>query len=112
MFVNKTPIYFCLSSIFIGMLETDLNILEKILRDMKYSSSYISMLLNHMVKQLENSPLNHFTPQFIYSTLSFEEGRHKAKEISEYFEDLKKHGSYKTSLDKTIDNSPTLSKFK
>ena len=94
------------------MLKKDLEILKKILMDMKYSPSYISVLLTHLVKQLENSSLSHFTPQFIYSTLSFEEGRHKARQISEYFEDLKKHGSYKTSLDKTIDNSSTFSKFK
>jgi hypothetical protein len=93
------------------MLEKDLVMLEKILMDMKYSPSYISMLLSHLVKQLENSSLTHFTPQFIYSSLSFEEGRHKARQISEYFEDLKKHGSYKTSLQKTIDNSPTFNKF-
>jgi hypothetical protein len=94
------------------MLEKDLNILEKILRDMNYSTSYISVLLNHLVKQLEKSSLSHFTPQFIYSVLTFEEGRHTAKQISEYFEDFKKYGSYKTSLEKTIDNSPTFSKFK
>lgn len=93
------------------MLEKDLVMLEKILVDMKYSPSYISMLLSHLVKQLENSSLTHFTPQFIYSSLSFEEGRHKARQISEYFEDLKKYGSYKTSLQKTIDNYPPLSKF-
>ena len=93
------------------MLEKDLEILEKILRDMKYSTSYISMLLTHIVNELDKSSISYITPQFIYSTLSFEEGRHKAKQISEYFEDLKKHGSYKTSLEKTIDNSPRFSKF-
>jgi hypothetical protein len=51
------------------------------------------------------------TPQFVYVTLAFEEGRHKAKEISEYFEEMKEKGSYRTSLQKTIDNSPTFSKF-
>jgi len=51
------------------------------------------------------------TPQFIYATLAFEEGRHKAREISEYFEDMKKTGSYKTNLQKAIDNSPTFNKF-
>jgi len=79
---------------------------------MNYSTSYISVLLNHLVKQLEKSSLSHFTPQFIYSVLTFEEGRHTSKQISEYFEDFKKYGSYKTSLEKTIDNSPTFSKFK
>jgi len=94
------------------MLEKDLEMLETILKDMKYSPSYITMLLNHMVKQLDNSSLTYFTPQFIYSVLSFEEGRHKARQISEYFEDLKEKGFYKNTLQKTIDNSPTFSKFK
>jgi hypothetical protein len=94
------------------MLEKDLEMLEKILMGMKYSPSYISVLLTHIVKQLDNSSLSHLTPQFIYSVLSFEEGRHKARQISEYFEDLKEKGSYKTTLQKTIDNSPTFNKFK
>ena len=93
------------------MLETDLEILEKILRDMNYSTTYISIMLNHLVEKLENSSLENMTPQFIYATLAFEEGRHKAKEISEYFQEMKETGSYKTNLQKSIDNSPTFSKF-
>jgi hypothetical protein len=93
------------------MLEKDLEILEKILRDMNYSPTYISIILNHLVEKLQKSSLEYMTPQFIYVTLAFEEGRHKAKEISEYFEDMKEKGSYKTYLQKTIDNSPTFSKF-
>jgi len=93
------------------MLEKDLEILEKILKDMNYSPTYISIILNHLVKKFEESSLDFITPQFVYVTLAFEEGRHKAKEISEYFEDMKEKGSYKTHLQKTIDNSPTFSKF-
>jgi hypothetical protein len=93
------------------MLEKDLEILEKILRDMNYSPTYISIMLNHLVKKLQESSLEYMTPQFVYVTLAFEEGRHKAKEISEYFEEMKEKGSYRTSLQKTIDNSPTFSKF-
>jgi len=88
-----------------------LEILEKILRDMNYSTTYISIMLNHLVEKLEESSLEYMTPQFVYVTLAFEEGRHKAKEISEYFEEMKEKGSYRTSLQKTIDNSPTFSKF-
>ena len=93
------------------MLEKDLEILEKILRDMNYSTTYISIMLNHLVEKLEESSLEYMTPQFVYVTLAFEEGRHKAKEISEYFEEMKDTGSYRTNLQKTINNSPTFSKF-
>jgi hypothetical protein len=93
------------------MLEKDLEILEKILKDMNYSTTYISIMLNHLVEKLEESSLEYMTPQFVYVTLAFEEGRHKAKEISEYFEEMKDTGSYRTNLQKTINNSPTFSKF-
>ena len=94
------------------MLETDLEILEKILRDMNYSPTYISIMLSHLVEKLEDLSLENMTPQFIYVTLAFEEGRHKSREISEYFQEMKETGSYKTNLQKAIDNSPTFSKFK
>ena len=94
------------------MLETDLEILEKILRDMNYSPTYISIMLSHLVEKLEDLSLENMTGQFIYVTLAFEEGRHKAREISEYFQEMKETGSYKTNLQKAIDNSPTFSKFK
>ena len=94
------------------MLETDLEILEKILRDMNYSPTYISIMLSHLVEKLEDSSLENMTPQFIYVTLAFEEVRHKEREISEYFQEMKETGSYKTNLQKAIDNSPTFSKFK
>lgn len=93
------------------MLEKDLEILEKILMDMNYSPTYISIMLNHLVEKLEESSLEYMTPQFVYVTLAFEEGRHKAKEISEYFEEMKDTGSYRTNLQKAINNSPTFSKF-
>jgi hypothetical protein len=93
------------------MLEKDLKILEKILMDMNYSPTYISIMLNHLVEKLQESSLEYMTPQFVYVTLAFEEGRHKAKEISEYFEEMKEKGSYRTSLQKAINNSPTFSKF-
>jgi len=93
------------------MIEKDLEILEKILMDMNYSQTYISIMLNHLSERLQESSLEYMTPQFIYVTLAFEEGRHKAKEISEYFEEMKEKGSYRTFLQKKIDNSPTFSKF-
>jgi hypothetical protein len=93
------------------MLEKDLEILEKILKDMNYSTTYISIMLNHLVEKLEDSSLENMTPQFIYATLAFEEGRHKAREISDYFQEMRETGSYRTNLQKTINNSPTFSKF-
>jgi hypothetical protein len=93
------------------MLEKDLEILEKILKEMNYSPTYISIILNYLVEKLEESSLENMTPQFIYATLLFEEGRHKAREISEYFQEMKEKGSYRTILQKTIDNSPTFNKF-
>jgi hypothetical protein len=93
------------------MLEKDLEILEKILKEMNYSPTYISIMLNHLVEKLQDSSLEEMTPQFVYVTLAFEEGRHKAKEISEYFEEMKDTGSYRTNLQKAINNSPTFSKF-
>ena len=93
------------------MLEKDLEILEKILNGMNYSPTYISIILNYLVEKLEESSLENMTPQFIYATLLFEEGRHKAREISEYFQEMKEKGSYKTILQKTMDSYPTFSKF-
>ena len=93
------------------MLEKDLEILEKILNGMNFSPTYISIILNYLVEKLEESSLENMTPQFIYATLLFEEGRHKAREISEYFQEMKEKGSYRTILQKTIDNSPTFNKF-
>ena len=93
------------------MLEKDLEILEKILNGMNYSPTYISIILNYLVEKLEESSLENMTPQFIYATLLFEEGRHKSREISEYFQEMKETGSYKTILQKTMDSSPTFSKF-
>jgi hypothetical protein len=93
------------------MLEKDLEILEKILKEMNYSPTYISIMLNHLVEKLQDSSLKEMTPQFVYVTLAFEEGRHKAKEISEYFEEMKDTGSYRTNLQKAINNSRAFSKF-
>lgn len=87
-------------------MEKDLEILETILREMKYTTSYIAILLDHLVSELGKSGLNKFTPNFIYSALAFEEGRHRAKEIAEYFEDFKTKGSFKTRLQQLLDKSP------
>ena len=87
-------------------MEETLKILKSIFSDMKYAPGYIDILINHISKEFENSSLSHITPQFIYSVLIFELGRHKAKEVSEYFEDFAKNGSYKNILQKTLEKSP------
>lgn len=92
-------------------MEKDLEILEKILRDQNYTTDFIVMILQHLVKELGQSSLERFTPNFIYSTLAFELGRAKAKEIAEYFEEFKTKGSYRTLLQKTLEDSPTFSKY-
>jgi lipopolysaccharide biosynthesis regulator YciM len=92
-------------------MEKDLEILEKILRDQNYATEYISMILQHLVKELGQSSLERFTPNFIYSALAFELGRAKSKEIAEYFEEFKSKGSYRTSLQKAIEDSPSFSKY-
>lgn len=92
-------------------MEKDLEILEKILRDQNYTTDFIVMILQHLVKELGQASLDSFTPNFIYSALAFELGRSKSKEIAEYFEEFKDKGSYRTSLQKALEDSPSFSKF-
>lgn len=75
-------------------MKKDFEILKIILTDLHYTKSYIEVLLNHLAIEFEQSNLPQLTPQFIYTHLIFEEGRERAKTISEYFEELKEKGSY------------------
>jgi hypothetical protein len=93
-------------------MEKDLNIIKKILLELNYTPKYAEMLLDYIKNEFDKSTLSHITPQFLYVTLIFEEGRAKAKRISEYFEDMKKHGSFKNNVDKSLENSPTFKKYK
>lgn len=88
-------------------MEKDLKIIEKILSELNYAPKYVEILLNHIKNEFEKSTLTSITPQFLYSVLIFEEGRHKARRISEYFEDMKKHGSYETDVEKALKKSST-----
>ena len=76
------------------MIEKDLEYITRILKDLHYKPSYIEVLINHIIKRFDDSSITEITPQFIYTSLAFEEGKHNAKRISEYFEDLKNKGSY------------------
>ena len=84
-------------------MEKDLKIIKKILEDLHYTETYSNMLLSHIKNEFENSNLTQITPHFIYSSLAFEEGRQKAKMISEYFEEMKEKGTYRNIVNKLID---------
>lgn len=83
-------------------MEKDFLILDEILKKMNYSDSYREILISKLKDELSKSTLPSLTPHFIYGHLIFDEGRYNAREISEYFEDYKKNGSFKTNLEKLI----------
>ena len=87
-------------------MNEDLEIIRKILSELGYTPTYTQVLLDHIMKELSMSSIDKITPHFIYSVLAFEEGRAKAKEISEYFEDFKKTGRFETKLQSLLRNSP------
>ena len=75
-------------------MKKDIEILRQIFNDLHYTQDYSNMLINHLLKEMENSGLNEITPRFIYIHLIFEEGRETARKISEYFEEIKEKGTY------------------
>jgi len=93
------------------MLEQDLNILDKIFKDLNFTTTYREILLSSLVNNLERSGMKNITRNFIYVSLSPEEGKKTATEIADYWEEMKQTGSYKTNLQKTLENSPTFSKY-
>ena len=88
------------------MMENDLEILKKILSELGFVEKYIDVLIKHIVNQFENTSLKEITPQFLYTVLAFELGRKNARDVSEYFEDYKKTGVYKTKIQRFLDRSP------
>lgn len=93
------------------MLEKDLLMLSKILKDLHFTPSYREVLLSNLVRKLEDYGLKNLTRNFIYVALSYDEGKEKASEIADYWEQMKNTGSYKTNLQKTLEKSPSFSKF-
>ena len=93
------------------MLETDLEILDNILKDLNYTPSYRETLLSKLVKNLQEYGLNNFTRNFIYVSLSYDEGKQKASEIADYWEESKRKGTYKTKLQRALEKSPSFSKY-
>lgn len=75
-------------------MKKDIEILRQIFNDLHYTQDYSNMLINHLLKEMENSGLSEITPRFIYIHLIFEEGRETARKISEYFEEIKEKGTY------------------
>ena len=93
------------------MLEKDLIMLDKILKDMNYTPQYREILISGLVNKLEDYKLNDLTRNFIYTSLAFDEGKSKSSEIADYWEEMKQTGSYKTNLQKSLEKSPTFSKY-
>jgi len=93
------------------MLEQDLVMLDKILKDMNYTPQYREMLLSGLVNKLEDYKLKDLTRNFIYVALAYDEGKSTATNIADYWEQMKNTGSYKTVLQKSLENSPTFSKY-
>jgi hypothetical protein len=93
------------------MLEKDLAILDKILRDLNYTPNYREILLSGLVNKLEDYGLENLSRNFIYVSLSYDEGKQKATEIADYWEQVKNTGSYKTQLQQALEKSPNFSKY-
>ena len=88
------------------MLQEDLDILKKILIKLNFSEKYISIISDYLVERLKEYRFDNFTPQFLKVQLSPEVGKNMASDISEYFEEMKVGGIFKTKLEKFLDNSP------
>ena len=69
------------------------------------------MKITDLINKLEDYKLNDLTRNFIYVSLAYDEGKSKASEIADYWEEMKQTGSYKTTLQKSLEKSPTFSKF-
>jgi hypothetical protein len=87
-------------------MEQDLEIIRRILEDLGFADRFILILIDHLVKELENSKFERFTPNFLYVHSAFEIGRNNAKELAEYYDDYLKIGNYKTKLQQHLDKSP------
>ena len=88
------------------MLSEDLEILKKILMKLNFTENYISVISQYLVDKLKEYKFEAFTPQFLKVQLTPELGRNTASDISEYFEEMKVGGIFKTKLEKFFDNSP------
>jgi predicted amidophosphoribosyltransferase len=87
-------------------MEQDLEIIRNILKDLKFADRFIIILIDHLIEKLNKSKHDRFTPNFLYTHSIFEIGRNNARELAEYFDEYLKTGTYKTKLQKFLDNSP------
>lgn len=92
-------------------MEQDLVLLDKILKDMNYTTEYRNNLISDLVKNLEDYGLKNITRNFLYVSLTPEEGKEKAAEIADYWDQMKTSGSYKTKLQSALEKSPIFSKY-
>jgi len=92
-------------------MEKDLMILDGILKDLNYSTEGREILVNKILRDLENYRLDKITRNFIYVSLIPEEGKRKSSEIADYWEEAKNLGSYKSKLQRKLEDSPIFSKY-
>lgn len=81
-------------------MEKDLHILKKILKDLHYTETYSDVLLNHIIKMFNESSLNSLTPNLIYNSIVYNEGKETARKISDYFKEMKETGDYTSIVDR------------
>lgn len=87
-------------------MEKDFEVLEKILKDLNFAKGFVDMVLEYVKKQMVSYNFEKLTPNFLYTVLLYEIGRNNARDVSEYFEDYLKKGTYKTKLKDLLDKSP------
>jgi len=75
-------------------MERDIEILRQIFDDLHYTKDYANILINQLLERFNDSSLTEITPNLIYVSFIFEEGRETARKISEYFEEMKEKGYY------------------
>ena len=72
-------------------MEKDLQKIKKILEDLHYTETYSDMLLNHIIEKFNDSGLESITPNFLYYSLVYDEGKETARKISDKFGHKKTH---------------------
>lgn len=87
-------------------MEKDFEILKEIFKEMNFGEGFIDMLMNFVKKQMSAYNFDKLTPRFLYTILMYEIGRNNARDVSEYFEDYLKKGTFKTKLKDLLDKSP------
>ena len=81
-------------------MEQNLKYIRKILKDLKYSDTYIDILLKEIIQKFNESGLDTITPNFIYYSLVYNEGKETARKISDYFSQMQETGDYISYIDR------------